>query len=102
MALHSKRVLYFINGPVPTQEQIEEAEGIRGKVSFRNATCVTPEEALEKCDAVAGLVPHGYKKLPFVGNEVEKVGEKQPKAQKETKATKQPDIKVETDWKPGN
>ena len=56
------KILYFIEGPLPTGEQQHEAANIRGDVSFRNALAVPEEEVgcLEDCDGVAGKVPDVY------------------------------------------
>lgn len=57
------KILYFINGPLPTKEQRKEAEDIKASVHFRNAQYVPSEShALEICDGVAGEVPEIYKK----------------------------------------
>ena len=52
--------LYFIRGAVPTEEQQDEIEDIKGQVRLRNALYHDPKAALEEFDAVAGLVPAEY------------------------------------------
>jgi hypothetical protein len=56
-------ILYFINGPLPTKSEAEEAANVSGAtVKFRNAALVdtTGAEALEECDGVMGSVPPRY------------------------------------------
>lgn len=54
------RVLFFIDGPVPTLAEREASLKIPG-AAFRNSVSHTPEEALEKCEAVCGNhVPKEY------------------------------------------
>ena len=54
------RVLYFISGTVPSSEQVREAQKFGPNTSFRNATLVSSEGALEAADGVAGDVPTRY------------------------------------------
>lgn len=54
------RILYFISGTVPTKEQVREAQKFGPNTSFRNATLVSSEGALEAADGVAGDVPTRY------------------------------------------
>lgn len=57
------KILYFINGPLPSEKDRKEAENIKGTVHFRNAQHVPDEpHALEICDGVAGCVPKLYEK----------------------------------------
>lgn len=58
------RILYFINGAMPSDEAQEVAETYGPNVAFRNANFVPSSGALEKCDGVAGEVPETYRKLP--------------------------------------
>lgn len=54
------RILYFISGTVPSSEQVREAQKFGPNTSFRNATLVSSEGALEAADGVAGDVPTRY------------------------------------------
>lgn len=56
------RILFFIEGAVPSESEMNEAKGMPGNVSFRNASLVDPigDSALEECDGVAGKVPPRY------------------------------------------
>jgi hypothetical protein len=56
------RILYFIDGPVPTKEQADALAKMGPKAAFRNARMVSdlPLSSLEDCDAVAGDVPKRY------------------------------------------
>lgn len=61
MHIKALKILFFVNGPAPTAEQIVEAEALPTNVSFRNALAVPAENhALEECDGVAGEVPAIY------------------------------------------
>ena len=57
-----KKHLFFIDGPVPKEEQLVEAEKLPGFVCFRNATMISPDEACEEFDYVHGEVPANYKR----------------------------------------
>lgn len=54
------RILFFINGMVPTEAEREEAEALGSNVAFRNATRSNPDEALEPFDRLAGEPPAWY------------------------------------------
>jgi hypothetical protein len=54
------RILFFINGSIPSEEEVAEAESLGFNVTFRNALFVAAEGALEACDGVAGDVPERY------------------------------------------
>lgn len=59
------RVLFFINGIIPTDEEKKRFEAIAStKKAFRNIQFITPGLSIERCDAVEGLVPKEYKHLP--------------------------------------
>ena len=55
----ARKILYFINGPVPTDEERKEAEAL--DAVFRNANAAGDNDFLENCDGVAGAVPDAYK-----------------------------------------
>lgn len=60
--MQRKKILYFINGPFPSDDQMAKAEQI-GAV-FRNARNVKPDDKPEKCDAVCGkVIPKQYKDI---------------------------------------
>lgn len=56
------KILYFIEGPLPTSEDYAKALELRANVMFRNAQAVPVDSssALEECDGVAGEVPPSY------------------------------------------
>ena len=54
------RVLFFIEGMTPTDEQREEADAMGTNVAFRNVTRSNPDEALEDFDKLAGEPPAWY------------------------------------------
>jgi hypothetical protein len=59
--LREKRVLFFIRGPVPTEEQEAEAIEYGRNVGFRNVNFTRPDETLEDFDIVVGDVPPIYR-----------------------------------------
>lgn len=62
MAAKYPRVLYFIAGPNPSEEDLEAAKEFGPGVLFRNANFVPPEGPLENADAVAGpAIPKRYR-----------------------------------------
>ena len=99
------KILFFINGPVPTEAEREQAAQIVGNVVFRNAK-FADGESCEQCDGVAGSVPENYKHLT---GEIEsesvdtvqpaKRGRK-PTIKPEIEPTQTPLIPAEGGWKP--
>lgn len=57
------KIIYFIAGMSPTDEEKEDAEKI-GTSIFRNASKYSEVTSTENCDFVAGLVPEIYSKFP--------------------------------------
>lgn len=81
MARKWPRILFFIIGSLPTEEQIEEAESLGFNVVFRNASFSSDEGALEICDGVTGEVPKRYaEKYPSAEEVIDnfKAGSKKP------------------------
>lgn len=69
------KILFFVKGPFPSDEQKAAAAAIGGaKVMFRNALAVDNEpHALEVCDGVTGDVPPIYaKRFPAHGEALAK------------------------------
>lgn len=62
--LKAPRILYFLRGPVPTNEERNDAHRYGTNVAFRNASLVGTDDACEICDGVAGAVPVAYKGKP--------------------------------------
>lgn len=62
--LKAPRILYFIKGITPQDDEIADAYQFGSNVTFRNAALVGTEGATEKCDGVAGAVPKLYAGLP--------------------------------------
>lgn len=56
----ASKVLFFINGAMPTEAEYAQAEEIGPGCVFRNARKIVPGAPLENCDAVAGAVPDDY------------------------------------------
>lgn len=54
------KTLYFINGPIPSAFEIDDALNYKGNVLFRNATKIRDGECPEDFDALAGKVPDAY------------------------------------------
>lgn len=58
-----QKILYFIDGPVPTKEERAHAASI-GARAFRNARQVQSDDLPEDCEGVAGsVIPGPYKKF---------------------------------------
>jgi uncharacterized protein YciI len=55
-----KKILFFINGPHPTAEQLEQGKSVGA--AFRNTRFIQEGESLEQAEAFAGEVPEVYKK----------------------------------------
>ena len=58
------KILFFVDGVAPSNEDFEAASKLTAQVVFRNARAVPAEGALEECDGVAGEVPPSYAELP--------------------------------------
>lgn len=59
------RILFFIAGSTPTDEEFEAAQKYLPNMAFRNAAFVDASASvgsLEHCDGVAGMVPEVYAK----------------------------------------
>lgn len=58
------RILFFINGPVPSAADYDAAEAFGPNCVFRNARLAEDDTgAMEICDGVAGEVPQRYADL---------------------------------------
>lgn len=62
--MSEKVVLYFVAGMVPTEAERAAAASL-GTSRFRNAR-LAGQGPIEKCDAVAGLVPKAYREIKGV------------------------------------
>ena len=87
------KILFFINGPVPTESDREQAASISGRVMFRNAQ-FAGSEPCEQCEAVAGCVPANYA-AAFPAVSVGEDSQDKPKRGRPAKAAQ-----VETEWAP--
>lgn len=66
------RILFFVNGAVPTLEHQLAAERLAPcRVSFRNALLVGDEGSLEECDGVFGDVPQATRSIEWGRHETE-------------------------------
>lgn len=64
---HRPKILFFVDGMVPSDLDKAEAETLvlpPYKVSFRNAQKVDADSNPEHCDFVAGVVPPNYAHFP--------------------------------------
>ena len=60
-------ILFFIDGPWPSDKQKEFAKSVPGHVVFRNAKKVSEGEKAEKCEGlIPNIVPAQYEKFPLV------------------------------------
>ena len=88
------KILFFIEGSLPTEDELEKAEKITGKVCFRNALMIGDEHKPEECDYVCGHIPECYRDFEEWEFEV------RVKTNPTLKATKAPVIKPETKTQP--
>lgn len=61
--IKQKRLLFFINGPMPTEDDRAVALQLAGEgfdVAYRNANLISDGECVEAFDEVAGNVPRSY------------------------------------------
>jgi hypothetical protein len=70
------KILFFINGPSPAPEDLEQAATLDAQVMFRNARYVLPDSAVEECDGVAGLVPVIYAERPTAAEAIQTIVDK--------------------------
>ena len=57
--MKQKKILFFINGASPSDDELNAAKSLGGNVCFRN--CLADDgRYVESCDAVAGNVPMQY------------------------------------------
>lgn len=68
--MKKEKILFFIKGFVPTDEERAEAEKLGTKM-FRSARMVSDTSPIEKCDCVYGCVPEQYEHLKKESVEVE-------------------------------
>lgn len=66
MVKKDKRVIYFIQGATPNEQETAEIMGLGNNVVMRNAQFAT-ESCPEECDAVAGNnIPAAYQGKPIL------------------------------------
>ena len=99
MRPNGKKIIYFVNGSSPTEEQFKEAE-LLGTSIFRNAKFIA-DEPLENCDGVAGEVPGRYleafPKVTPVGQAVKtEINVTEPKAKEQVNF--KPTAKTKVEW----
>ena len=91
-------ILYFINSPMPTDEQLAEAYSMNAKVMFRNVKFISSEEKPEAADGVAGEVPEIYKDYPSAEEAIaakeEEINQILKKAKDKSAAEKAPEPKT--------
>lgn len=62
------KIIFFIKGSVPTELQKIQASLLSSRTVFRNALYVPevlPLGQVEACDAVTGIIPGPYSKMPL-------------------------------------
>lgn len=103
----NKRVLFFVNGPLPTDEQRTEAEAFGPGVVFRNAALIRPDDRPEAFDDVAGEVPEIYAVAKAEKKPVKDVPKPkaEPKSPDNSQAAAKPPVaapmaKPAASWKP--
>jgi hypothetical protein len=71
----NKKVLFFVQGSMPTPEDFESAKAFGPGVVFRNASLIDPTGPIEQADECAGAVPDNYTKAFNKRGEVSKFNE---------------------------
>lgn len=100
-----KKILFFISGSVPSEEESKKAKKIDEKVCFRNALFIDPKGCLEYCDFVMGDIPESYSEIPIFGGKNVKEFKKETEAGKKgseesSKSNSDEQKKVDVIWKP--
>lgn len=68
----AEKIIYFIDGFAPSEDEKLEAMSFGIKTVFRNSQYIVDGETLEHCDAVAGtFIPDSYAHLPRADELVE-------------------------------
>ena len=80
-AKKQKRVLFFLAGSVPTEEEKKAAQKIEGNVVFRNGSAVKDTDSLEPADAVAGNYPKRYEGIAELIGKAKKAKKAEPKGE---------------------
>ena len=93
------KVLFFINGSLPTEDELLQAKGIDAKVCFRNALMIGDEHKPEDCDFVTGAIPEAYFEFPEWEFEI-KVPSNPVKPAPKTPAIKSEPKTPVAGWKP--
>lgn len=76
------RILYFVKGPVPTNEEFLKAEPLQGKgpfLHFVSLEAIDLNGPLLENVGVAGAVPEEYKEFPVVDKKTAKEEKKSEK-----------------------
>lgn len=60
-------ILFFIDGPVASDDELAKAKTLDGQVCFRNAWLINDTDIPEPCSYVTGLVPKSYSKFNVYG-----------------------------------
>lgn len=81
------RILFFIEGTLPTPEQRAEIFKYGPNAAFRNARMATGDHSPEPCDGVTGEVPDAYKKMPSADDAMKAFAKAQDDEIKRLKAT---------------
>ena len=65
--MKQRKILFFINGSSPSDDELNAANELGGNVCFRNALA-DDGRYVESCDAVAGNVPRQYDGVDVVAD----------------------------------
>jgi hypothetical protein len=68
------KILFFINGALPTEEEKKKALSLKKhKVCFRNANFIDNSANIEKCDFVLGEIPDSYSEVAVYGEKIKEL-----------------------------
>lgn len=92
-----KKILFFINGTLPTEKELEFSKTCVDKVCFRNIQFLDNNGCIESCDFMLGEIPAKYKKagIPIYGKQEKKPEIKELEIKKDDEKKSEPPT-----WKP--
>ena len=97
--MSKSKILFFIDGSVPSKEDKEKASLINGTVCFRNVRFFDPSCCLETADFLVGLIPEKYKMSSIPEYRFKSEVENEQKEEKKQEVEVEVEVKKIV-WKP--
>lgn len=69
-------IIYFVDGPSASAEDMYQASKLAADVKFRNARVISEGDPVERCDGVMGCIPPQYEFLPHAHDAIEAIAAK--------------------------